>query len=132
MTGKRWLQAVVALACLLPLLVGGAGVLLGPAAFGHPAEVPRDLDSHFRYVSGIFFGVGVAFATCIPAIERKGPRFRLLGSLVVAGGLARGLGLLIVGAPSIGHLLGLGMELVVVPLLILWQARLARQRRSEF
>ena len=129
MREKRLLQGVVAIACLLPLVVGGQGVLLGPAPFGHLAEVPPDLDSHFRYISGIFFATGLGFLSCIPAIERKGERFRLLGSLIVVGGIARGVSLLAVGVPSTGHLLGLGMETLVVPLLMLWQARLARRYR---
>ena len=127
MIEKRVLQAVVAVACLLPLVVGGQGVLHGPAPFGHLADVPRDLDSHFRYISGIFFATGLGFLSCIPAIERKGSRFRLLGGLIVVGGLARGVSLLAVGVPSTGHVLGLGMETVVVPLLMLWQWRFARR-----
>lgn len=124
---KRLLQAIVALACLVPLTAGGSGVLFGPRWLGGVTEVARDLDSHFRYISGIFLGVGIAFATCIPALETKGPRFRLLGALVVAGGLARLFSLISVGAPSSGHLFGLAMELGVVPLLVAWQAGLARR-----
>jgi hypothetical protein len=45
---------------------------------------------------------------------------------VVAGGLARLLGLITTGAPSRGHVFGLGMELIVVPLLMLWQWRVAQ------
>lgn len=124
---KRLLQIVVAIACFVPLSVGGTSILHGPGSFGHPPVVPVDLDSHFRYISGIFFGVGVAFVTCIPAIERKGPRFRLLGLLVVAGGLARLVSLIAVGVPSRGHLFGLAMELGVVPLLMWWQWRVERR-----
>ena len=131
MIGRRALQAVVAIACLLPLIVGGMGIVHGPAAFGHPADVPRDLDSQFRYVSGIFFATGIGFLSCIPAIERRGGRFRLLGGLIVAGGLTRGVSLVAVGAPSTGHLLGLGMELLVVPLLMLWQARIAQRATAS-
>ena len=54
-----------------------------------------------------------------PAIEAKGPRFRLLGALVVCGGLARVVSLLSVGPPSKGHLFAFAMELGVVPLLML-------------
>lgn len=130
MIERRLLQGVIALACLLPLTVGGQGILHGPAPFGHPAEVPRDLDSHFRYISGIFFATGLGFLSCIPHIETKGPRFRLLGGLIVVGGLSRGVSLLAVGAPSTGHLLGLGMEVLVVPLLMLWQTGFARRQRA--
>lgn len=130
MIEKRLLQIVVAIACLVPLSVGGVSILHGPAFLGHPPVIPTDLDSHFRYISGIFFGVGIAFASCIPAIEIKGPRFRLLGALVVCGGLARVISLLSVGPPSKGHLFGLAMELGVVPLLMLWQAGFARRYRT--
>ena len=127
MIEKRVLQAVIAVACLLPLVVGGQGVLHGPASFGHLADVPRDLDSHFRYISGIFFATGLAFASCIPDIERKGRRFRLLGGLIFVGGVSRGISLLAVGVPSQGHVLGLVMETVVVPLLMLWQWNFAKR-----
>ncbi len=125
-TERRALQAVVAIACLVPLATGGISVMRGPGWLGHAPSVPTDLDSQFRYVSGIFFALGLAFVTCIPAIERKGARFRLLGALVVAGGLSRALSWAMVGAPSSGHQLGLVMELGVVPLLMLWQGRVAR------
>jgi hypothetical protein len=117
----------VAIACLVPLITGGQSILKGPGFLGHPPVIPTDLDSHFRYISGIFFAVGVAFATCVPGIETKGPRFRLLGALVIAGGLSRLVSLVEVGAPSNGHLFGLAMELGVVPLLLLWQAAFARR-----
>jgi hypothetical protein len=130
MIEKRALQVVVAIACLLPFIVGGQGVLQGPAPFGHLTELPRDLDSHFRYISGIFFATGLGFASCIPNIEAKGARFRLLGLLIFVGGLARAVSLIAVGVPSTGHVLGLGMETIVVPLLMLWQWRIARSYRE--
>lgn len=126
MTEKRLLQIVVAIACLVPLLTGGESILRGAAWMAH-GPVPVDLDSHFRYVSGIFFALGVAFVTCIPGIERKGGRFRLLGAMVVCGGLARLVSLIAVGVPGTGHVFGLVMELGVVPLLMLWQWRLERR-----
>jgi len=125
MRERQLLQAIVTLACLVPILTGLDGVLRGAAMF-HLAAVPPDLDSHYRYLSGIFLMLGFAFASTIPAIERQGPRFRLLGTMVVMGGLARALSWAAVGAPGLGHRLGLVMELVVVPLLMLWQARVER------
>lgn len=122
---RRALQAVVMVACLVPILTGLDGVLRGAAMFRITA-IPADLDSHYRYLSGIFLMMGLAFASTIPAIERRGPRFRLLGAMVIMGGLARALSWAAVGAPGLGHKLGLVMELVVVPLLMLWQARVAR------
>ena len=128
MIERRLLQIVVAIACLVPLLTGGESIVRGVVMLhGAPDPPPPDLDSHFRYVSGIFFALGIAFATTVPAIERMGPRFRLLGAMVVTGGLARALSWALIGAPSVGHRFGLVMELVVVPLLMLWQARVERR-----
>jgi hypothetical protein len=102
------------------------GILLGPDFLRLDPPWPVDLDSHFRFLSGVFLGVGLGFYSCIPAIETKTERARLLGGLIVLGGLARLYSLAVYGAPSAGHLFGLGMELVVVPLLLLWQTRLAQ------
>jgi uncharacterized membrane protein YfcA len=123
---RRLLQAAVALGCVVPLLAGGSGMIDGPSFLsGVGDEVPADLDSHFRYLSGLLLAIGLAFASCIPAIERKTARFRLLAALVFVGGLGRALGLASSGVPGAGHVFGLAMELGTVPLLVLWQARVA-------
>jgi hypothetical protein len=88
---------------------------------------PVDLDSHFRYLSGLLLGIGLAFAWCVPAIERRTLLFRTLGLIAILGGLARLLGLIERGVPGPGHVFGLAMELGTVPLLLLWQARVARR-----
>lgn len=124
---RTLLQLAVAVACLVPLSVSVLSIVRG-AAWLQP--VPSvDLDSHFRYLSGIFLALGLGFASCIPGIEAKGDRFRLLGAMVVAGGLARLVALSANGVPSGGHVAGLGIELVVVPLLLAWQTRIARRHR---
>ena len=121
---RRLLQATVAVLSLVPILAGAAGIVLGPGFVDGPAE-ERDLDSQFRYLSGIFLGIGLAFLWTVPAIERRTTAFRLLTGCVVLGGLARLLSLVLIGTPSIPHLGGLALELVVVPLLAVWQSRVA-------
>lgn len=121
---RRLLQIVIAIACLVPLTAGSQGIVRG-VAYIRGAQVTPDLDSHFRYLSGIFLMMGIGFVTTIPRIEAQGARFRLLGAMVVCGGLSRALSWVMVGAPSGGHKFGLMMELGVVPLLMLWQARVA-------
>ena len=73
--------------------------------------------------------MGLGVASCVPDIERKGVRLRLFCLMIFIGGLARALSAFEYGLPSAGHRLGLGMELVVTPLLVLWQARIARLSR---
>jgi hypothetical protein len=132
-TERLLLQLAVGIATLVPILAGGAGILLGAEFIrGVPIPVPPDLDSHFRYLSGLLLAIGVGFVTCIPRIEEKGARFRLLGAVVLVGGLGRALSLFEVGVPGLGHRLALGMELGVTPLLLLWQWRIeAGWRRTR-
>lgn len=126
---KRRLQATVAILGIVPVAAGAAGVLMGPAAFSDAGGWPVDLDSHFRYLSGIFLALGLTFYATIPSIERKTSLFRLAAALVVTGGLARLLALVVDGVPSAGHVVGLMLELVVVPALVIWQGRVAYQLR---
>ena len=126
---KMLLQLAVLMVGLVPLAASVLSLLQGPAFLAGGAAVPIDLDSHFRYLSGIFFTIWLLFMTCVPRIERKGHRFRLLGLLVIGGGLGRVFSLAAAGVPSSGQIGGLVIELVVVPLLLLWQARIARRIR---
>ena len=121
---RRLLQISVAIAGLVPVAGGMAGVLLGPAALGEQA--PGAFDSHFRYLSGLLAAIGVAYWTTIPDIENEGAKFSLLTIIVVCGGFARALGMLIAGPPGAAMSAALIMELAVTPLLYLWQARIQR------
>jgi hypothetical protein len=125
-TGKRALQIAVTVCSLVPILAGGAGILLGPVLVSGAGGGDRDLDSHFRYLSGLLLGIGLAYLTGVPGIERKRIRFLLLGGIVVLGGLGRLWSLLSEGTPSSVMLGALAMELVVTPLLTLWQLRVAQ------
>jgi hypothetical protein len=121
---RRLLQIVVAVACLVPICAGAMGVLSGPAMI-EMTDVPVDADSHYRYLSGLLLGIGIAFATTIPRIETHGARFRLLAALVVVGGAGRLLSLAMHGTPGKPMLFALAMELLVTPALAVWQARVA-------
>jgi hypothetical protein len=124
---ERWLlQIVVALGSLVPICAGAAGIVLGPAMVDAGAA-PAAADSHYRYLSGLLLGIGIAFATTIPAIERRTARFRLLTAIVVIGGLGRLGAVVMRGYPGKPMAFALVMELVVTPTLVLWQARIARQ-----
>ncbi len=126
---RRVLQAMVAVLGLVPVLTGLAGMVFGISMAGPatPGALPG-VDSHFRYLSGLLLAIGLGFWSTIPSIERRTGRFRLLTALVVAGGLGRLLGVLLDGVPPAPMLGGLGMELVVTPLLCVWQSRIAIDR----
>jgi hypothetical protein len=123
---KRALQIVVGIGCLVPIVAGAAGIVQGPAMLGIDGST-LDLDSHFRYLSGLLLGIGFGFASAVPRIETHGRRFRLLAGIVVVGGLGRLASLLTIGTASRGMLAALAMELAVTPLLAIWQWRIERR-----
>jgi hypothetical protein len=126
---RRALQISIAIAGLVPVGAGLAGVLMGPALAGlgaHDAAhlAPVSLDSHFRYLSGLLLGIGILFWWAVPSIERRGMLVRALTLIVVIGGLGRALSLVELGEPgSTGMRLALIMELLITPLICLWQHR---------
>jgi hypothetical protein len=123
LTERRLLQIAVAVGSLVPIIAGAAGMVSGLAMVA--VNGAASADSHFRYLSGLLLGIGIAFATTIPGIERHTTRFRVLTGIVVVGGAGRLMSLLLRGAPDAAMLAALAMELVVTPALALWQARVA-------
>ena len=121
----RSLQVAVALGSLVPIGAGAAGMLLGPRMVGAVVVGSADLDSHFRYLSGLLLAIGLGYVSTIPRIETQGSRFRLLTWIVVVGGVGRLLSWLSIGPASPVMTAALVMELVVTPCLALWQYRVA-------
>ncbi|MBX9726599.1 MAG: DUF4345 domain-containing protein [Rickettsiales bacterium] len=131
---RRALQCAITIAALVPISAGALGMLIGARAFD-PAmtlDTPSaiTLDSHVRYLSGLLLGLGITFWWMAPHIERHTTPVRVLTCMVFIGGLARLSAYFTLGAPSLPMQLAIGMELVVTPLLCLWQTRIARLARS--
>ena len=122
---RRLLQAAIAIGGLVPVTAGLAGVVLGAAGLGLTGDLSTD--SHVRYLSGLLLGIGLAFWMSIPRIETHTGRIRLLTAIVVIGGLARLLAFRDPGTPSAPMLGAIVMELVVTPLICLWQSTIARR-----
>ncbi len=127
---RRLLQVAIALAGFVPVGAGLQGAILGADMTGVDttgAAGDSALDSMTRYLSGLLLGIGLAFWDAIPTIEQRTARVRLLTAIVALGGLMRLLGVFVVGYPGGPMTFGLCMELVVTPLICLWQTRVARR-----
>jgi hypothetical protein len=124
---KRILQSVVAIGSLVPIGAGATGMLLGPRMLDVGGIGSADLDSQFRYLSGLLLAIGLGFASTVPRIEEQTGRFWLLTGIVVLGGIGRLLALLTIGLPSPSMAAALVLELVITPGLALWQRRIAGQ-----
>ena len=128
---RRLMRIVVGVACMVPILAGLAGLVLGPSMAGGATVIVVDQDSHFRYLSGLLLGIGLGFMSTIPRIEWHRSRILLLSGIVVVGGLGRLISLLVLGLPAAPMLAALVMELVVTPALCIWQMRLAARVAQE-
>ena len=124
---RRMLQIAVFVAACIPVAAGAGGMVAGTSFFLNAGDA--SLDSHFRYLSGLLCGLGLSFWFMIPRIEQHTVTVRILTFLVVLGGSARLASAVWVAIPSLPMQLAIGMELVVTPLLCLWQTRIAKLAR---
>ena len=125
----RLLQQTVGILSVIPFAAGLYGVLFGPALTNETVSISGD--SHFRYLSGLLLGIGLCFWSTVPAIETKTGRFRLLTALVAIGGFGRLMGLILTGVPSLIMLGSLVLELLVTPVICLWQTRVANRHAEH-
>ena len=127
MRERQFLQIAVAFAGLVPVTAGALGAIRPELLIGGPAPAL----AHGAYLSGLLLGLGLAFWSLVPAIERQGAVFGLLTALVLLGGLARTLAAIRLGAWNLAVTLPLVMELGVTPALYLWQRRVSFLLRPE-
>ncbi|KLK91472.1 membrane protein [Microvirga vignae] len=127
---RKLLQQTVAIIATVPVATGLYGVLFGQALTGDAVSISAE--SHFRFMSGLLLGIGLCFWSTLPGIEDKTSRFRFLTLLVVIGGLGRLIGLMLTGLPSFFMMGGLVLELIVTPVLCLWQTRIANRYAEEY
>lgn len=128
---RRLLQGVIAATCTVSLSASITSILSGPGWLMQNGDVTTDLDSHFRYLSGLLLAIAIGFLSCMRGIEQKGPRMRLLAAIVIVGGLSRAYSAAVIGLPSFGHLGGLTIELVIVPVITAWQWSFARRANRQ-
>jgi Domain of unknown function (DUF4345) len=133
---KRALQIVLAILGLIPILTGGLDLILGARSLQVvgsliPLDVVNDvvLDSQIRFLATIWFGVGIIFYWIIPSIDRQTTLFRLLMGGIFLGGIGRISSAILVGIPPVQFIAVILLELLGVPILILWQSVLSKSHK---
>jgi predicted MFS family arabinose efflux permease len=124
---RRLLQIAIFIAGLVPILIGLAGVAWG-VQFISPADNPA-IDGIVRFLSGVLLAVGVQYWISIPHIEKHQVQFSVLTFILVFGALARLTALFFGGVPAMGTVFIAVVALVYVPLLWMWQRRLAHNHK---
>jgi hypothetical protein len=125
---RRALQVAIALLALVPLGFGIRGLMVGASVLdtAAPAVAAVALDNQVRFLSALWFSMGVLLLVALPRIERHALAIRFVGGAVFLGGVGRLISVLVVGSPLARLWASMLVELVLVPLLVVWQARVAR------
>lgn len=121
---KRALQLTIFIAAIVPICAGFGGIFLGSSLFGDMSSV--SLESHFKYLSGLLFAIGLIFWSLIPKIEDKTKIVRILTLIVFMSGLSRLYSAIFVSPPTDEILFALCLELIITPLICLWQNRISK------
>jgi hypothetical protein len=138
---RRLLQIVAGVSSVQALIGGGLYLSRGVAGLSlfTPSPLPVEsgdpswavVDYMFRALAGIWFAMGLMLAWVIPSIERHSAWFALICTAIFGMGVGRLLSLAsFTPAPgnSLGAMVG---ELVLPPLLVFWQRRVARAHASQ-
>ncbi|MDH2387948.1 MULTISPECIES: DUF4345 domain-containing protein [Streptomyces] len=126
-SSRRWFQSVILLLGLVVVGTALADIALGPSVLPGVVEADTTLDSNYRFFAGLWCTLGIVMLATVPHVERHALALRAVFGAVFLGGLARGLSYLSVGAPHALFTAGIGVELLLPPLLLLWSRRVCRE-----
>lgn len=126
---KTLLQAVNATLGALTVGLAAMSLALGARSPIYGGGVPRlpALDSNLRFFGGMGVGLGLILLWITPSIERRTTLFRAVWGCALLGGIGRLVSMAVVGRPPLPMIVFTAIEVPLVPLLVLWQGRLARR-----
>jgi hypothetical protein len=125
---RRLLQIALAIVGLVAITFGLTGVLFGTSLSG--VRLGVTMEGYVRFIKGVLVAVGLIYWSAIPQIEKRFERISIVTFILVFGAAARLLAVLGHGFPTVGLLISLVGELVVVPLIWLWHRHLVRRGAS--
>ncbi len=115
---RRLLQIALAIVGLVAILFGVTGVFFGTSLSGVTLGVT--MEGYVRFIKGVLIAAGLIYWSAIPRVEVHSERIGVVSFLLVFGAAGRLLAVASHGFPTVGLMVSLIGELVVVPLIWLW------------
>jgi len=120
---RRVLIIVLAVLGAVPVATGLLAIIGGPTVAPGGGPTTPSIDSEYRFVNVFWLGAGLILWWTLLKPQPRALVTRTVLALAAIGGLARLLSVLIVGWPHPVFIGTIVLELVIVPLVILWHAR---------
>lgn len=136
-TEWRAFQAAVGLMLLIPLLLGTVGAFGGLEAtarlFGENTQlvVPPLLKSNLRALCCCFLSWVPLLIWSLSALVERAGAFRIIAACAFLAGWARLTGWAVEGYPGAIPIVIMAIELVAIPIVSVWHARLVGQLRAS-
>jgi hypothetical protein len=123
---RRALQLMLGTLACIPFATGLTSMLTGTKKLpGDSSQVTPTLDSEYRFVNAFWLSTAPIIWSTLPQIEEDSTTLRLVMGTVFIGGLARLVSWRKTGRPHPVFIGAIVLELVGMPLIAVWQRRLA-------
>ena len=127
---RKALLATLGVLGAIPVATGLNGILGGPERAPGGAPATPSVDSEYRFVNTFWTAAGLALWWSLRHPEKRATTTRLVLGTAAAGGLPRLLSARRAGAPHPVFRAATVLELVVVPGVLVWHAKVLRRSQE--
>jgi hypothetical protein len=126
---RSTLLSTVALLGAIPVATGILGIIGGPERAPGGGPTTASVDSEYRFVNVFWAAAGVLIWWTLRRPEERSTATRAVLALAAVGGLPRLLSVIRVGLPHPIFRATIALELLVVPLVLVWHSRVFPRAR---